>query len=135
MIFTAQKERDEIGGLTTLTQVKSLAPPYPDVAALVREVGQPLPSDAISGSGWSLTDAATTARLRKMHAVGISLGEYVKGQIYRGVLIGFNKAFIIDLFVRPLFSRLFLGLPQGILDVRVPMIQLQGTAIVCFGIE
>ncbi len=95
MIFTAQKDRNTTGA-TTLTQVKTLAPPYPDVATLVRESGQPLPSDALDGSDWSLTDAATAARLRKMRAAGIPLDEYVKGQIYRGVLTGFNKAFVID---------------------------------------
>lgn len=31
-----------------------------------------------------------------MAAVGIPLGEYVRGQIYRGVLTGFNNAFVID---------------------------------------
>ncbi|MEJ7842567.1 MAG: TaqI-like C-terminal specificity domain-containing protein [Rubrobacter sp.] len=95
MIFTAQKDRNTTGP-TTLTQVKSLAPPYPDVAALVGEIGQPLPPDALDGSEWSLTDAATAARLRKMRAAGIPLGEYVKGQIYYGIKTGFNKAFVID---------------------------------------
>jgi hypothetical protein len=95
MILTVQKDRDT-NGATTLTQVKSLAPPYPDVAALVREVGHTLPSDALDGADWSLTDAATAARLRKMRASGVPLGEYVKGQIYRGVVTGLNKAFVID---------------------------------------
>ena len=31
-----------------------------------------------------------------MRAVGIPLGEYVKGKIYRGVLTGLNEAFVID---------------------------------------
>ena len=96
MIFVAQKGRNEIGGPTVLTQVKTLDPPYPEVAALIQKEGQPLPSDALDGSDWSLTDAATAARLRKMKAAGIPLGEYVKGQIFRGVLTGFNKAFVID---------------------------------------
>ena len=95
MIFTAQKDRNTTGP-TTLTQVKSLAPPYPEVATLVGEIGQPLPPDALDGSDWSLTDAATAARLKKMRASGIPLGEYVKGQIYYGIKTGFNKAFVID---------------------------------------
>jgi len=95
MIFTAQKDRNTTWA-TTLTQVKSLGPPYPDVAALVGEIGQPLPPDALDGSEWSLTDAATATRLRKMRASGIPLGEYVKGQIYYGIKTGFNAAFVID---------------------------------------
>ena len=31
-----------------------------------------------------------------MERAGVPLGEYVKGQVYRGVLTGFNKAFVID---------------------------------------
>jgi hypothetical protein len=31
-----------------------------------------------------------------MESVGIPLGEYVKGKIYRGIVTGFNEAFMID---------------------------------------
>ena len=93
MIFTAQKTGPERP--TILTDVESLEPPYPDVSALVREQGKPLSSDAIRGEDWSLTDVATAACLGKMRTSGITLGEYVKDQIYRGVLTGFNKAFVI----------------------------------------
>ena len=94
MIFIAQKGKFESNPL--FTQVKSLEPPYPDVLAIIREQGHPLPGDAMKGADWTLTDSASAARLRKMEAAGIPLGEYVKGQIYRGVVTGFNKAFIID---------------------------------------
>ncbi len=96
MIFTAQKGRNALGSPTVLTPVKSLDPPYPDVAALVQTKGSPLHEDSIDGSDWSLTDAATAARLKKMRASGVPLGEYVKGQIYYGIKTGFNKAFVID---------------------------------------
>lgn len=95
MIFIARKDHDTTA-TTTLTQPKTLNPPYPDVAAVVRKIGNQLPPEALNGTEWSLTDAATAARLRKMRAAGVPLGEYVKGQIYRGVLTGFNKAFVID---------------------------------------
>ena len=95
MIFIAQKDATTHDG-TVFTQVKSLKPPYPDVLALVRERGQPLPPDSISGTNWTLTDAATAARLRKMEAAGIPLGEYVKGRIYFGIKTGFNTAFVVD---------------------------------------
>src|SRR5207247_1928523 len=36
------------------------------------------------------------ARLHTMEAKGIPLGKYVKDQLYRGVLTGFNEAFVID---------------------------------------
>ncbi len=81
---------------TIFTQVKSLGEPYPDVAALVAQQGQPLPPDAISGDTWTLTDAATAERLRRMEQAGVPLGEYVQGKIYYGVKTGFNNAFVID---------------------------------------
>lgn len=46
--------------------------------------------------GWSLTPADEAARLRRIRSVGVPLGEYVKGRIYRGVLTGLNEAFVID---------------------------------------
>ncbi|MBW8015121.1 MAG: N-6 DNA methylase [Planctomycetes bacterium] len=94
MIFVAQKT--ETKSETTFTQVKTLDSPYPDVKAIIRQSGSVLPSDAIEGEDWNLTDAETIKTLRKMEASGISLKEYVNGEIYRGILTGFNKAFVID---------------------------------------
>lgn len=70
MIFAAQKGRNEIGGPTSFTQVKSLEAPYPDVDALIQTQGSPLPEGSITGPDWSLTDAARRppeedARLRR----------------------------------------------------------------------
>ena len=46
--------------------------------------------------GWSLMDERTEALLAKLRSSGVPLGEYVGGAIYRGVLTGLNKAFVID---------------------------------------
>jgi type I restriction-modification system DNA methylase subunit len=48
MIFVARKERGASSPI--FTQVKSLGPPYPDVLALVKSVGQVLPQEATRGS-------------------------------------------------------------------------------------
>jgi type I restriction-modification system DNA methylase subunit len=95
MIFIAAKVNQGKGSVR-FTQVDSLYPPYPDVLALSRERGQVLPSGALSGCDWMLTDAATVRRIKQMESVGVPLGEYVDGKIYRGVLTGFNQAFVID---------------------------------------
>jgi len=95
MIFVAEKAETD-SQTPTFTQVKSLGPPYPDVKALIEEGGFDLPPDAIRGSEWTLADRETLARLRKMEASGVPLGEYVKGKIYRGILTGFNEAFVIN---------------------------------------
>jgi hypothetical protein len=94
MIFLAQK--GAVTQAARLTQVRSLAPPYPDVLALTNEIGQTLPAQSLVGSEWSLVDSDSAARLQKMKASSVPLGDYVKGQIYRGVLTGFNQAFVIS---------------------------------------
>jgi hypothetical protein len=83
-------------GRAMFTDVMSLDAPYPDVAQMIRENGVALPDDAINGETWTLADNETRHKLDLMRSRGIPLGEYVKGQIYRGVLTGFNKAFVID---------------------------------------
>ncbi|MBM3496180.1 MAG: hypothetical protein FJX72_17945, partial [Armatimonadetes bacterium] len=78
------------------TQVKSLDPPYPDVAALIERDGQPLPPNAINKKVWLLTGASEAARIKKMEQAGVPLGVYVRNRIYYGIKTGFNEAFIID---------------------------------------
>ena len=78
------------------TRVDSLDPPYPDIKALIAERGERLAPSAVAGATWTLLRRDAAAVLDRMRAVGTPLGEYVDGQIYRGVLTGFNKAFIID---------------------------------------
>lgn len=94
MIFIGQN--GEANKPSIFTQVKSLESPYPNVLAIIRDKGEILPNNALNGSKWTLTDTSSANRLKKMEAAGIPLGEYVNGQIYRGVLTGFNKAFVID---------------------------------------
>ncbi len=47
-------------------------------------------------TGWRLTNNVSRALLNKLMATGKPLGEFVQGQMYRGVLTGLNEAFIID---------------------------------------
>ena len=97
MIFVAEKsESSTRNSHTMFTQVKTLAEPYPDVRALVQANGATLPANALNGANWNLSDAKTSTRLETMRKSGLPLGEYVKGQIYRGVTTGFNEAFVID---------------------------------------
>ncbi|RAM51912.1 MAG: class I SAM-dependent DNA methyltransferase [Hapalosiphonaceae cyanobacterium JJU2] len=95
MIFLAQSGQTASKS-TIFTQIKSLETPYPDVLAITKQQGQTLPYTAINGSNWMLTNISSINLLKKMETAGIPLGEYIKGKIYRGVLTGFNKAFVID---------------------------------------
>jgi adenine-specific DNA-methyltransferase len=47
-------------------------------------------------SGWTLVNDSVQKLLEKIKSKGVPLGEYVNGQIYRGVLTGLNEAFVID---------------------------------------
>jgi type I restriction-modification system DNA methylase subunit len=94
MIFVAKKTNQP--KRTVFTQVKSLAPPYPNVKKIVKQTGSTLPNEAINGEDWGLIDSDTFIMLRKMESSGIPLNEYVNGEIFRGILTGFNEAFVID---------------------------------------
>lgn len=97
MIFIAQKKNGQVRDQAPiLTEPKSLDDPYPDVLAVIREQGVALPPAALNGLEWRLTDLVSINLIRKMETSGVPLGEYVHGRIYRGVLTGFNEAFVID---------------------------------------
>jgi adenine-specific DNA-methyltransferase len=51
---------------------------------------------ALAPEGWTLADAATQQLLEKLKRTGTPLGAYVNGKIFRGVLTGYNEAFVID---------------------------------------
>jgi len=46
--------------------------------------------------GWSLSDPKTHQLLKNLNKNSIPLNEYVNGKIFRGIITGLNKAFIID---------------------------------------
>jgi hypothetical protein len=47
-------------------------------------------------SGWTLTDPKSQELLKKIQKAGIPLRDYVGGKIFRGILTGLNKAFVIN---------------------------------------
>ncbi|MBD2138056.1 Eco57I restriction-modification methylase domain-containing protein [Anabaena sp. FACHB-1237] len=51
---------------------------------------------ALKPQGWQLEDNTVLHLLEKLRKTGTPLGEYVNGRFYRGVLTGFNEAFIVD---------------------------------------
>lgn len=55
---------------------------------------------SLKESGWSLSGGVEEALLSKIRAAGIPLGEYVKENIFRGILTGLNEAFVIDANVK-----------------------------------
>jgi adenine-specific DNA-methyltransferase len=51
-------------------------------------------------SGWTLNNSKVHNLLAKIRGSGIPLGKYVEGKIFRGVLTGFNEAFVINKVTR-----------------------------------
>ncbi len=55
-----------------------------------------LEQNALDDKGFNLASDVEQRLLKKLNNAGVPLGEYVKGKIYRGVLTGLNKAFVIN---------------------------------------
>lgn len=62
----------------------------------VAHEGWPQPQRSLRREGWALERPEVLALLEKLRHSGTSLGEYVDGKFYRGIVTGLNKAFVID---------------------------------------
>ncbi|RMG97425.1 MAG: class I SAM-dependent DNA methyltransferase, partial [Deltaproteobacteria bacterium] len=69
---------------------------FDDLAAYVRAHAFEVDQAALDDAGWALVDHRTQRLLDELGRAGTPLGTYVDGKIYRGVLTGLNKAFVID---------------------------------------
>lgn len=62
----------------------------------VNAVGTLLDERSLNGSGWTLAQSSELAIMEKMRNVSVPLRSYVNNQVYRGIITGYNKAFVID---------------------------------------
>jgi hypothetical protein len=62
----------------------------------VKEHWHPMDQRTLTDGGWALGDKRIGNMLKKLERAGQPLEEYVMGGMYRGVLTGFNGAFVID---------------------------------------
>jgi len=76
------------------TQVKTLA--FNNLTDYVKENFFTVNKTALRDMGWSLVNEQSQSLLDKLRKVGMPLGEYANGKVYRGVLTGLNEAFVID---------------------------------------
>jgi hypothetical protein len=67
-----------------------------DIAAYVEENAHTVPKKRFGKNAWSLETSAVDDLMEKIRANGVPLAEYVSVQLYRGVVTGFNEAFLID---------------------------------------
>ncbi len=112
LILEQAPPADEIA----VTQVQSLI--FNDLSAVQREQSYPLAVGSLQDTGWSLARPAAAALLDKLRTTGQPLGDYVQGKIYRGVVTGYNEAFVIDAATR---ERLIIEDPRSA-EVIVPFL-------------
>jgi hypothetical protein len=62
----------------------------------ILENGFSMDQKDLNPEGWNLAKHEITKLLHKIKSVGTVFADYVSGEIYRGVLTGLNKAFVID---------------------------------------
>jgi len=86
--------KDTPASTLSAAQVSTLE--FKSLQNYVSENCHPVKLTNLDNKGWLLADEGKISLLNKLKAAGIPLKEYVNGKIYRGVLTGLNKAFIID---------------------------------------
>ena len=70
------------------------------LSAYVKENKFEVNQSLLSENGWTLVYDRAQRLLEKIKGQGKPLGEYVEGRIFRGVLTGYNEAFVIDATIR-----------------------------------
>jgi hypothetical protein len=90
LIIGKQKPTNNI----RLTLVKSLL--FNSLQEYVNEHSETLNQKTLLDNGWNLASIDDVGLLEKLHAAGISFEQYVNKKVFRGIVTGFNEAFIID---------------------------------------
>jgi type I restriction-modification system DNA methylase subunit len=91
-ITTLSKRREK--KTTVICKVETLE--FKNLSDYVKQTSFQIDRESLKAERWSLADAKSTGLLEKIKSGGTPLGEYVKGQIFRGVVTGLNEAFVID---------------------------------------
>lgn len=66
------------------------------LAAYVQQEALHIPQRTFVESGYRIIEERSNAVMEKIKQAGMPLGEFTEGKIYRGVLTGYNKAFVLD---------------------------------------
>jgi type I restriction-modification system DNA methylase subunit len=74
--------------------------PLEEFSTVVASNSSLIHQNQLTGNGWRLESNTTLRLLEKLNKVGKPLGEYVNGRFYRGIITGFNEAFIVDRTIR-----------------------------------
>jgi len=94
LVITLQKDNQSTN--LQVSQVPRLPNELEPLANVIDETFYDVARAKLTQQSWSLAPPEQQAILDKMSQQGIPLGEYVDGAIYRGVLTGYNDAFVIS---------------------------------------
>ncbi|MBI3411356.1 MAG: Eco57I restriction-modification methylase domain-containing protein [Planctomycetes bacterium] len=95
MVFIALK--GAVGSEFLFTEPPDLAPPYPHVLAVVARYGLHLAAGALSRPIWAFGPSQSASFRDGTHREAvISLRDYTRSRVYRGLTTGFNEAFVLD---------------------------------------
>jgi len=71
-------------------------PHFDDLSVQIEEEGAEMAMDQLGANDWQLESAGVVRLLNKLRHIGKPLGELAGVKAYRGILTGFNEAFLID---------------------------------------
>mgnify|MGYP003889101021 CR=1 FL=1 len=74
--------------------------PITDFPEVFKNNAFTIPQSEFKADGWRLESSKVLDLLAKLRKAGTPLGKYVNGKFYRGILTGFNEAFVIDRDIR-----------------------------------
>ena len=94
VVIARHQAPGEDAGVRTLT-MESLAN-LDELTSIISEHGVNVPIRLLSHDGWVLEDPALHSLLEKVRANGGPLGDFVAGQLFRGIVTGYNNAFLVD---------------------------------------
>ena len=92
LIMTLRKN----GEVDTFRSLEMDSLDFGDLKQFVQSQHSMTDQTRLDAKGWTLSDIRVQLLMEKLRSSGITLGEYVNGEIYRGVLTGLNEAFVID---------------------------------------
>jgi len=70
--------------------------PISQFETVVQSQSFAMPQQSLTAAGWQFADNTALNLLEKLRKAGTPLGEYVNNRFYRGILTGFNQAFVVD---------------------------------------
>ena len=76
-----------------------------DLSRQIESEGVELPLSQLGSDAWQLESAGVNELLAKIRNVGVPLAEFAGTKPYRGIMTGFNDAFLIDTPTAILWSR------------------------------